>query len=246
MDIKICDFGFSRIIGQSDLGLEEIRYSRPRPLSKCVSFENDCFAIGCLLYEILEGRMPYAELDDDGDSIERRYASRIFPPLDNEMYGYSTIIRKCWNQQYQSTDGMVEDLPLRSELAINAYKRSISMIASLVMHVEESHDSSVTTFRMDDFELRLTSLTSSYSPRTKHRRPSSAGSWRAPIVKAATGSVSLSSVLARNESRVSLEVCTFVSELGLMLGSYIPYKFIFFSQTHDAGGFIIDETKRRS
>ena len=51
---------------------------------------DDLFAIGSLLYEILSGRRPYADLNSM--DVEERYKLRNFPSTDDvELYGYASI-----------------------------------------------------------------------------------------------------------------------------------------------------------
>ena len=91
-------------------GLAESRYCRYRPLTESdACFMDDIFAIGCLFYEILIGKTPYFDLDDD--SVLRRFRDHIFPSLENIIpRTYSVIIDKCWNEIYQSIEELRTNL----------------------------------------------------------------------------------------------------------------------------------------
>jgi len=202
MDIKVCDFGFSRIIGQDFLGWEEISYSRPRPLSSGVDFKNDYFAIGCLLYEILEGTAPYAGMDIN--SIDRRYAAGIFPIMDNDsMHGYAPIIRKCWQEEYQSMDEMVDDLPLSTELAITAFKRSMSMT------IAPASTRRLNSGVCDDSDIR--SSVSISSRHTTYRRAKSTGGLHAAATATGISYQVLESI--HNKSKLSSGVRKTISRV---------------------------------
>jgi serine/threonine protein kinase len=112
MSIKVCDFGFSRIAGQALMGLGETRYCRFRPLTENdTMFMDDLFAIGSLLYEILTGNRPYANLDSV--DVEARYKSRDFPETDDiQLYGHALVIRNCWNEYYRDIRHLEQDLPV--------------------------------------------------------------------------------------------------------------------------------------
>jgi serine/threonine protein kinase len=115
MDIKVCDFGFSSIEGQPLTGFGETRYRRFRPLTEEeTSFMDDIFAIGCLLYEILTGTRPYADLHSA--DIEERYQASNFPSIDGiELHGFAPVIQKCWNECYRNIFDLEKDLPVFEE-----------------------------------------------------------------------------------------------------------------------------------
>ena len=110
MDIKICDFGFSRMIGEEVTGGPEIRYSRPRPGSQLeATVLDDIFSVGSLLYEILTGSLPYA--DTETIEVDRWFQAHVFPPTEDvRPMIFADIIEKCWNEKYQSISSIQDDL----------------------------------------------------------------------------------------------------------------------------------------
>lgn len=102
MDIKICDFGFSRLVGEQLNGMAELRYCRFRPLTESdASFMDDVFAIGSLFYEILSCKAPYSDLDDE--TVIKRYQAHLFPSLEAiEPHSHAIAIEKCWGEEYHS------------------------------------------------------------------------------------------------------------------------------------------------
>jgi serine/threonine protein kinase len=162
MNIKVCDFGFSRIIGQSIVGFPERRYLRHNlPMSVVTDFKNDIFAIGSLLYEILEGKPPYNDLTSL--SIRRRYISHVFPKLeDKNLHGYEIIIKRSWEEHYRSMDEMEMDLPT-SKTAVQ-YDQS-----SIPVRIPLRHSQSLPVLIRDDLGLNSVSMSSSGNG-TKRRR----------------------------------------------------------------------------
>src|SRR5205814_2287268 len=119
MSIKVCDFGFSRIEGQALTGLGETRYCRFRPLTENnTTFMDDLFAIGSLLYEILTGNRPYANLDST--EVEARFRTRDFPETDDiQLHGHALVIRNCWNEYYRDIRHLEQDFPTPEERLSN-------------------------------------------------------------------------------------------------------------------------------
>ena len=120
MNLKICDFGSSTMEGQEQIGMGETRYCRYRPLTEVKAcFLDDIFSLGCLMYEILTGKPPYA--DFGSESVGKRYQSHTFPSLDNIVpHIYGDVIENCWNERYQSIQQVEEDLrPLHGDVLEN-------------------------------------------------------------------------------------------------------------------------------
>lgn len=110
MDIKICDFGFSKIIGEEVTGGPEIRCSRPRPVFETeATVLDDIFSVGSLVFEILTGSLPY--VDTETSEVGRRFQAHVFPPT-NEVQPtiFANIIEKCWNEKYRSISSVRDDL----------------------------------------------------------------------------------------------------------------------------------------
>jgi serine/threonine protein kinase len=102
MDIKICDFGCSTMIGEDLTGGPEPRYSRSRPpfdIESCVL--DDLFALGSLFHEILSGKPPYWDMENS--DIFERFKSHVFPSLENLFpKSFGEVINKCWNEKYET------------------------------------------------------------------------------------------------------------------------------------------------
>ena len=99
------------MLGAMSLGCAETRYCRGRPFSEAdSSMLDDIFSIGSLFVEVFTGRRPYDDVDS-GD-VTRRFEERVFPSADEiEPESYVRIICKCWNEQYQSSIDLQNDLP---------------------------------------------------------------------------------------------------------------------------------------
>ena len=115
LNVKICDFGFSVMIGENVVGGPESRYSRYRSYVQDAAMEgsvmDDLFSLGSLFYEILTGNMPYE--DRDSEQVDDLYKAHVFPPLDNIRPGYyAEAIRKCWNEEYTSISELQDDLSI--------------------------------------------------------------------------------------------------------------------------------------
>jgi len=115
LDIKICDFGCSVLIGEEVAGGPEPRYSRYREYVEGSVMEgsvlDDLFSMGSLFYEVLTGNTPYKELDSD--EVSDLYQEHIFPSVDDiQPQGYGEITSKCWNEKYESILEMQADLEI--------------------------------------------------------------------------------------------------------------------------------------
>ena len=103
-DIKLGDFGGSSIDGSVPLVCYSTSYDYPNPptLKK-----GDQFALGSTLYEMVVGRRPYHDLDDD--VITKNYQQHQFPNVDS-LATLQKVIRKCWYLEYSSVDQALTDL----------------------------------------------------------------------------------------------------------------------------------------
>ncbi|KAJ5110875.1 hypothetical protein N7532_001410 [Penicillium argentinense] len=108
LSIKLCDFSGSAIGGQTPLVAEEERYQMAPDSPRSIA--TDIFALGCLIFEIVTGRRPYDNIEDQNvEEVQRRYAAAIYPCIDGIPFG--EIINKCWTCQYQNIEQLKLDLP---------------------------------------------------------------------------------------------------------------------------------------
>jgi serine/threonine protein kinase len=113
LDIKICDFGFSCMMGEKMKGSAETRHCRERPSSdwfeSCVM--DDLFSLGSLFFEILMGYRPYDS--KESNEIRQLFEERVFPSTEDiEPQIFGGIVVRCWNEEYRSIFDVQNDLPL--------------------------------------------------------------------------------------------------------------------------------------
>lgn len=112
--IKVGDFGGSCLEGQQPNAAAESRYQMPlrgRPSSQVPALQEDIFALGSALYEILAWHQPYPSHDED--HIEKLYEAGTFPDLSD--IPAANIIARCWTEQYDCVTMIQCDLePLQS------------------------------------------------------------------------------------------------------------------------------------
>lgn len=113
---KIGDFGGSKIDGRKSVGAEEIRYELPlrgRTWEQRDYVARERFALGCAVYEVTAWKVPFAGLSDR--EVEERYAGEEFPDVEVMLAG--DIIRRCWEEGFQSAEDVV--------VALEASRRSM-------------------------------------------------------------------------------------------------------------------------
>jgi len=104
LNARLADFAGSSLDGSPLLIAVTASHEYPGP---ALSVQGDLFAFGSLLYEIMTGDAPYADLSED--DILARYSEGDFPDTDSwESIG--EVIRKCWKGQYDGFALVVEDL----------------------------------------------------------------------------------------------------------------------------------------
>ena len=109
MDIKICDFGSATKVGEEVLDMPEERYVKYRHGRIYARVQDDLFTVGSLFYEILEGNQPYQRVESP--EVRRLFNSLVFPPLNHMQPDYlARVIRKCWNEEYNSISELQVDL----------------------------------------------------------------------------------------------------------------------------------------
>lgn len=104
LDAKLADFAGSSLDGSPLLVV--VTQSHAYPGDK-LSVRGDLFALGSVLYEIVSGSRPCAELPDH--TIEELYAKGEFP--DTRAFGRTgTIIQDCWLGHYDAAGSVARDL----------------------------------------------------------------------------------------------------------------------------------------
>lgn len=123
LGVRIIDMSGSSISGKSPLSLESTRFFLPRCRTDDMpcSVITDLFALGSSFYQIITGRQPYAELNDE--EVEMRFGLKDFPSVNGIPFGHT--IRRCWRCEIASAqivlDSLIEErrhLPTNPDLSI--------------------------------------------------------------------------------------------------------------------------------
>ncbi|RDA91461.1 hypothetical protein CP533_2509 [Ophiocordyceps camponoti-saundersi (nom. inval.)] len=101
LNAKLGNFVGSSIDGSPFLTAYETAHSLPDDES--VSIEQEIFALGSTLYEMMTGSRPFDGMEYW--EVETLFRQGRFPPLDH-VPALGTVISKCWNGQY----GILEDV----------------------------------------------------------------------------------------------------------------------------------------
>jgi serine/threonine protein kinase len=112
--LKLGDFGGSRIDDQAALAAEEILYQLPRhgrAWRELNETKRELFALGCGIYEIIAWHTLYAELPTQQAVAKQNKGE--FP--DTRDLLARDIICKCWHEKYDTAADVEKDL--RNELA---------------------------------------------------------------------------------------------------------------------------------
>lgn len=114
LGLRIIDMSGASIDGKPPLSLESTRFFLPRSMQDEMpcSTTTDLFALGSSIYQIVTGRQPYEELEDD--EVEARFARKEFPPL--EGVACKTIIEKCWLCEFESAQAVLDALQAETRL----------------------------------------------------------------------------------------------------------------------------------
>lgn len=98
--LKIIDFEGSSLDGCEAGALERDRFFLPRDWREPSTATTELFALGSLVYEIMTGREPYAEVKDD--EVEALFVEKKFPPVDDLPCG--DVMMKCWLGEVKSAE----------------------------------------------------------------------------------------------------------------------------------------------
>jgi serine/threonine protein kinase len=109
LSIVLSDFSGSKIGDEESLVRPETRYGKQGVESIRVSRATDIFAIGSLIYEIVMGRPPYDELEDD--DVVKLFQQADFPLTGNIYLG--GIIRGCWVGEYETVKQVLDIMSTR-------------------------------------------------------------------------------------------------------------------------------------
>jgi serine/threonine protein kinase len=115
LNIKLCDFQGKLLNHDGTIQLdgwagEDAKFSMPRLPSDTSSRRTDIFALGSAIYFIMQGHLPFPDLDaiEDEQKIEQRWISHQFPELDEWKGG--NVVRKCWTGEYERANEIMRDL----------------------------------------------------------------------------------------------------------------------------------------
>lgn len=86
--------------------MESTRFWLPRDLIATPSIESDLFALGSLLYRILQGEEPNSKLEEQ--DVISRFKGMKFPSTEGSFCG--TTIVACWRRQFQSAQQVIDAL----------------------------------------------------------------------------------------------------------------------------------------
>lgn len=113
LSLVLCDFSGSAIGDQDALVGQEMRYRKVDGVEPFrISVATEIFAIGSLIYEIMTGKRPYDEIEDE-DEIEGLFGARIFPSTVYISLG--SIINKCWLDGFKTVAEVLEDIQMEEK-----------------------------------------------------------------------------------------------------------------------------------
>jgi serine/threonine protein kinase len=107
LELKIADFGCSSLDQSGSMAATDVRFYPPRPSwNSPVSIDDDLFALGSCIYEVLTGNAPFAEISSPQAQILARLQQ--FPDLTG--LDCRDIIRDCWLGRAQSAKHVLRRL----------------------------------------------------------------------------------------------------------------------------------------
>ena len=110
--VKLCDFGAATLKGSDFKPFQcyEVRYQLPprgRDEDKVPRMAEELFALGSAIHEVMEWRVPFWGVLDY--ELDGRYADDDLPEVAADNIT-ADVIRKCWQEEYESAGQVVVDL----------------------------------------------------------------------------------------------------------------------------------------
>ncbi|KAJ5139001.1 uncharacterized protein N7515_003849 [Penicillium bovifimosum] len=130
LNLHLGDFTASQYPGHPALGYEQATHCLPRDTEEPNTMMSDIFALGSTLFELVTGKVPFAELypvepkeiaqshdpaivrarlqrkDDADREVGRRFQKRVFPAV-TQIYG-GDIILACWRGKFSSAKEVLQ------------------------------------------------------------------------------------------------------------------------------------------
>ncbi|KAF6819476.1 serine threonine protein kinase [Colletotrichum plurivorum] len=91
--------------------LEQAQYYCPRESTSRADVKTDLFRLGSTIFFLVVGHEPFPDItghnEGDDEEVERRFRLGEFP---KEKHASSRIVEKCWRQEYNSAEEVLQDL----------------------------------------------------------------------------------------------------------------------------------------
>lgn len=109
LNLRISDFAGSSVAGSAPTVAAGSRFQPPgwdwvRPPTPA----DDIFALGSVMYTIMAGHEPYADMDED--DVEKEFAEGRFPPVSDFICG--DAIQGCWDLRFETAQAVVDCLTI--------------------------------------------------------------------------------------------------------------------------------------
>jgi serine/threonine protein kinase len=104
LELKIADFGCSSIDDSVSSGVAGARFNTCRDWRKPPSRDDDLFALGSSMYEILTGTSPLGDIASD--QVRELHGLRQFADLTGLDSTMADVIRDCWLVRAQSAEAV--------------------------------------------------------------------------------------------------------------------------------------------
>ena len=107
LNVKITDFGGASLCGTDPSATPATRFRHPGyDWNSSPVFGDDIFSLGSLLYFIVTGSYPHAEIASD--EVEKLFEVHRFPDVSSLICG--PIIMQCWHRQVDSAQDVYDSL----------------------------------------------------------------------------------------------------------------------------------------